>query len=100
MQAFIKNVTTGKLSKGDKLGQVDHATMNYPPFRRNFYIEVPELARLSDAEVTELRKQLDDVKVGCSRLPCLQLRASCADCLRLHSARVPAALCCHPEGQG
>lgn len=62
-QAFIKNVTTGKLSKGDKLGQVDHATMNYPPFRRNFYIEVPELARLSEAEVVELRKQLDDVKV-------------------------------------
>ena len=63
VQAFIKNVTTGKLSKGDKLGMVDHATQNYPPFRRNFYIEVPELARMSEAEVTELRKQLDNVKV-------------------------------------
>ena len=66
MQAFIKNVTTGKLSKGDKLGMVDHAAMNYPPFRRNFYIEVPELARLSDAQVLELRKQLDNVKVRVS----------------------------------
>ena len=62
-QAFIKNVTTGKLSKGDKLGQVDHAAVEYPPFRRNFYIEVPELARMSEAEVGELRKQLDNVKV-------------------------------------
>ena len=64
MQAFIKNVTTGKLSKGDKLGLVDHSTMQYPPFRRNFYIEVTELARMTEAEVTELRKQLDNVKVS------------------------------------
>ena len=71
-QAFIKNVTTGKLSKGDKLGMVDHATQDYAPFRRNFYIEVPELARMADAEVTELRKQLDNVKVGTTPLhPCM-----------------------------
>lgn len=33
-------MTSGKLSKGDKMVAVDHATMNYPPFRKNFYIEV------------------------------------------------------------
>ncbi len=33
-------MTAGKLSKSDKLGVVDHATINYPPFRKNFYIEV------------------------------------------------------------
>ena len=54
----------GKLSKGDKLGVVDHSKINYAPFRRSFYIEVPELARMSAAEVAEYRRQLDDIKVG------------------------------------
>lgn len=54
----------GKLSKGDRLVPVDHSKINYLPFRRNFYIEVPELARMSEKEVAELRKQLEDVKVG------------------------------------
>jgi hypothetical protein len=38
--AWAKAVTAGKMSKGDKLAAVDHATIEYPPFRRNFYIEV------------------------------------------------------------
>lgn len=63
VQEWAKNVTAGKLSKGEKLGVVDHSTMNYKPFRRDFYIEVPELARMSDEEVTEHRKQLDGIKV-------------------------------------
>lgn len=37
---WAKNVTAGKLSKGDKLMAADHASIDYPPFRRNFYIEV------------------------------------------------------------
>lgn len=65
MQAWAKAVQAGKLSKGDRLVPVDHSKINYLPFRRNFYIEVPELARMSEKEVAELRKQLEDVKVGC-----------------------------------
>lgn len=62
----------GKLSKGDRLVPVDHSKINYPPFRRNFYIEVPELARMSEKEVADLRKQLEDVKVGdCLLLPAM-----------------------------
>ena len=63
IQEWARNVRAGKTSKGDKLGPVDHAKMNYRPFRRNFYIEVPELARMTDAEVAEYRKQLDGIKV-------------------------------------
>ena len=92
MQAFIKNVTTGKLSKGDKLGVVDHSTIEYPPFRRNFYIEVPELARMSEEEVTELRKQLDNVKVSCPAC-CRPERLPAADEVpfTLHLCRYSAA---------
>ena len=53
----------GKLSKGDKLGVVDHSRIAYAPFRRSFYIAVPELARMSAAEVAEYRLQLDGIKV-------------------------------------
>lgn len=37
--------------------------------RRNFYIEVPELARMSAGEVEEYRKQLDGIKVRGKDVP-------------------------------
>lgn len=40
VQAWASKVRAGKGSKGDRLGIVDHTTINYPPFRKNFYIEV------------------------------------------------------------
>lgn len=59
-------VNAGKLSKGDRLGQVDHAAISYPPFRKNFYIEVPELAKLEEKDVAELRKEEGmKVRSGC-----------------------------------
>lgn len=62
-QAWARNVQAGKLSKGDRLGPADHSKIDYPPFRRNFYIEVPELARMSEEAVAERRKELDGIKV-------------------------------------
>lgn len=61
---WAKNVTAGKLSKGEKLMAVDHSTIDYPSFRRNFYIEVPDIKRMEEAEVAALRKELDGIKVG------------------------------------
>ena len=55
-------VNAGKLSKGDRLGQVDHSQIDYLPVRKNFYIEVPEVARMDEEEVAEIRKE-DGVKV-------------------------------------
>ena len=89
LQEWAKNVTAGKLSKGEKLGVVDHSTMTYAPFRRDFYIEVPELARMTDEEVAEYRKQLDDLKVSWhvalsvpvhddQHAPCLLFSVSCS----------------------
>ena len=45
--------------------------MNYMPFRKNFYNEVPEIAKMSDAEVTALRKELDGIKVRVSEHWCV-----------------------------
>ena len=63
VQAWAKAVQAGKLSKGDRLVPADHSKIDYLTFRRNFYIEVPELARMSETEVAEFRKQLEDIKV-------------------------------------
>ena len=51
------------MSKSDKLGAVDHSKIDYPPFRRNFYIEVQELQKMSEEDVAKYRKELDDIKV-------------------------------------
>lgn len=54
---------TGKLSKGEKLAAVDHNTVDYPPFRRRFYIEVPEIQRMTEEDVAVARKT-EGIKVG------------------------------------
>jgi hypothetical protein len=48
----------------DKLTNVDHSTIDYIPFRKGFYIEAPDIRRMTDAEVDEMRKELDGLKVG------------------------------------
>lgn len=55
-------VRTGR-SKGDKLGVTDHSAIDYPDFRRDFYVEAPELSKMGKEEVEDLRKELDDIKV-------------------------------------
>ena len=72
-------MNAGKLSKGDKLGPVDHGTVSYLPFRKNFYIEVPELARLSEDDVMSLRKELDGIKVWALSRCCIHVHIFFSD---------------------
>lgn len=64
LQEWAKNTMAGRMSKSDKLGAVDHSKIDYPPFRRNFYIEVQELQKMSEEDVAKYRKELDDIKVS------------------------------------
>ena len=64
LQEWAKNTMAGRMSKSDKLGAVDHSKIDYPPFRRNFYIEVQELQKMSEEDVAKHRKELDDIKVS------------------------------------
>ena len=41
---------------------MDHSTIDYAPFRKSFYIEVPEIKRMSDEEVEKLRESMDGIK--------------------------------------
>ncbi|CAK9152194.1 unnamed protein product [Ilex paraguariensis] len=53
---FMKRV---KKTKVEKLSIVDHSKIEYPPFRKNFYIEVKEISRMTPEEVAAYRKQLE-----------------------------------------
>ena len=52
-----------KKGKGKELPKVDHTSVEYPPFRKNFYVEVPELARMTKQEVASYRTELESIKV-------------------------------------
>lgn len=45
------------------LKQVDHSSVEYQSFRKNFYIEVSEITNMTHDEVVSLRESLDFIKV-------------------------------------
>jgi len=56
--------------KGKKdLVKIDHSGIDYQDFRKDFYIEVPELAKMSDAEVEEYRTEMEGIKVKGKNVP-------------------------------
>lgn len=38
-----------------ELGKVDHTVIEYVPFRKDFYVEVPEIANMTKEEVEAYR---------------------------------------------
>ncbi|KAL8993897.1 MAG: hypothetical protein Q9169_006004 [Polycauliona sp. 2 TL-2023] len=53
---------TSKKKKKD-LPAVNHAKLNYKPFRKNFYHEPSELAEMTEEEIADLRLELDGIKI-------------------------------------
>lgn len=52
-----------KKSKKKDLPIVDHRNIEYIPFRKDFYVEVPELAKMTKTEVDAYRNELEKIKV-------------------------------------
>ena len=46
-----------------ELQAADHKSIEYSPFTKNFYNEVPELGRFSDAEVAQMRFEMENIRV-------------------------------------
>jgi ATP-dependent RNA helicase DDX46/PRP5 len=65
----IEQAATSLMSKGRQLAQTDHEKVYYRPFRRDFYVEVPELQKMTKAEVAKYRTELDDIKVRGKHCP-------------------------------
>ncbi|PRP78953.1 hypothetical protein PROFUN_13265 [Planoprotostelium fungivorum] len=45
------------------LAPVDHTKIEYVPFKKDFYIEVPEIARMTPQEIDDYRAQLENIRV-------------------------------------
>ncbi|CAG9112131.1 unnamed protein product [Plutella xylostella] len=67
----IKDAAANLASKQRKdLAKVDHASLTYMPFRKNFYTEVSELSRMTPEEVEAYRTELEGIRVkgkGCPK---------------------------------
>lgn len=49
--------------------KVDHSKIDYHPFQKDLYIEVPELSKLSHAEVAKLRRDLGNIRIRGKKCP-------------------------------
>ena len=58
-----------KKNKRKELPAVDHKKVEYQHFRKDFYKEVPELARMTPEEVSAYRIELENVKVKGKNCP-------------------------------
>ncbi|KAM4546785.1 putative ATP-dependent RNA helicase DDX46 [Fundulus diaphanus] len=67
----LQTALTGFQTKQRKvLEPVDHTKIQYEPYRKNFYVEVPELAKMSPEEVNAYRLELEGIVVkgkGCPK---------------------------------
>lgn len=70
-QEDIKDTAANLANKQKKeLAKVDHTKMDYSDFKKNFYFEVPEIARMTNEEVDAYRVELEGILVkgkGCPR---------------------------------
>ncbi|KAF2084423.1 P-loop containing nucleoside triphosphate hydrolase protein [Saccharata proteae CBS 121410] len=64
---ILQNVKNRK--KRNDLQPVNHSKMKYEPVRFQFYNEPTEMAEMTEEEVTELRFQLEDIKVRGTDVP-------------------------------
>lgn len=67
----IKDTAANLANKHKKeLAKIDHSSVSYMPFRKNFYVEVPELAKMTPAEVDAYKVELEGIQVkgkGCPK---------------------------------
>ena len=46
-----------------ELEATDHSKMTYEEFRKDFYVEVPEIAKITDNELADLHLNLENMQV-------------------------------------
>ena len=70
LQDWAAKIKAGRLSKGERLGVTNHDEIEYPPFRRNFYIEVSlHSSRSSCRPAADMMLQHQLLCCTCRRIP-------------------------------
>ena len=62
-------LSIARKNKKKDLPKVDHKAIQYEPFRKKFYVEVPELAKMTQEEVNALREDLGSIKIKGKNCP-------------------------------
>lgn len=66
----LDSMSNNIAAKGKKdLMKVDHNAIEYPTFRKSFYVEVPELSRLTPGEVDAYRCEREGIRVKGKNCP-------------------------------
>ncbi|KAI3402834.2 PRP5 [Candida oxycetoniae] len=69
----IDKILSTKLTKlrnvGKELKEIDHASIDYPSFSKNFYQEPFEIRNMSQQEIDMVRLELDNIKVRGKHIP-------------------------------
>ncbi|CAD5119735.1 DgyrCDS8331 [Dimorphilus gyrociliatus] len=65
----LNDAMAGLRNKKKELVMVDHSKIYYRPFRKDFYVEVPELQRMTSEEVEQYRQQLEGIKIRGKHCP-------------------------------
>lgn len=67
----IKDTAANLANKHKKeLAKIDHSGVDYLPFRKDFYVAVPELAKMSSVDVDAYKVELEGIQVkgkGCPK---------------------------------
>lgn len=62
-------LSIARKNKKKDLPKVDHKTITYESFRKDFYVEVPELAKMTQEQVTTVRSELGSIKIKGKKCP-------------------------------
>ncbi|KAK8083304.1 pre-mRNA-processing ATP-dependent RNA helicase PRP5 [Apiospora saccharicola] len=65
--AFLATVT--KARKKKDIPTIDYTKLNLDPIRKNFWVEPSELSEMTEAELVDLRLELDGIKVSGKDIP-------------------------------
>lgn len=96
----LQTALTGFQTKQRKLLEpVDHGKIEYEPYRKNFYVEVPELAKMTTEEVSAFRLELEGIVVKGKNCPKpIKTWVQCGismkilNCLKKHSYEKPTPI--------
>jgi ATP-dependent RNA helicase DDX46/PRP5 len=56
LASAMSGLANSNIKQKEKVFKIDHNKINYFPFRKNFYVEVPDIARMTQEEVDEYRQ--------------------------------------------
>lgn len=74
-QEDLKDTAASIANKQKKeLAKIDHNEIHYAPFRKCFYVEVPEIAKMTHQEIEAYREELEGIRVkGLCKIDCISV---------------------------